>query len=406
MATKLKNLKITSVDLVDRGANPDAYVELFKRDAGTEQPKEVKPETKPETIEKASETEDKTFWKSVVSKITKLFINDPETDKEKDIKKYATSDSREPVKSFQENLLERRRTKICDELWDYIYSLQQTLCMVISSDATTEEISTKFQDALEAFNLAITDAKDKWIAGESYITKSETAPTQEFISYSINRLNTMAESIHKNVLPEDGGHEPMIDRSKMSAGELAIYDEIVKKYTLADHDKTTPEAEPAAAATDPAQVEKAAPAAEEKPQEPADPYAHLNPVVKAEIEALRKRADEAEEKELQEIAKKYEIIGKKPEDLVPVLKSLKKSDEKAYNEMISIMDASVEAVEKSALFGEIGRSGHGAVTETEEKIQTIAKGYVEKDPSMSMETAIAKAWTDHPELLDQYDSEY
>ena len=74
--------------------------------------------------------------------------------------------------------------------------------------------------------------------------------------------------------------------------------------------------------------------------------------------------------------------------------------------MISIMDASVEAVEKSAIFGEIGRSGHGAVTETEEKIQTIAKGYVEKDPSMSMETAIAKAWTDHPELLDQYDSEY
>lgn len=31
MATKLKNLSVTSVDLVDRGANPDAHIRLFKR---------------------------------------------------------------------------------------------------------------------------------------------------------------------------------------------------------------------------------------------------------------------------------------------------------------------------------------------------------------------------------------
>ncbi len=31
MANKLKNLSVTSVDLVDRGANPDAHIRLFKR---------------------------------------------------------------------------------------------------------------------------------------------------------------------------------------------------------------------------------------------------------------------------------------------------------------------------------------------------------------------------------------
>ena len=31
MATKLKNLSVTSVDLVDQGANPDAHICLFKR---------------------------------------------------------------------------------------------------------------------------------------------------------------------------------------------------------------------------------------------------------------------------------------------------------------------------------------------------------------------------------------
>ena len=30
-ATKLKNLSVTSVDLVDQGANPDAHIRLFKR---------------------------------------------------------------------------------------------------------------------------------------------------------------------------------------------------------------------------------------------------------------------------------------------------------------------------------------------------------------------------------------
>lgn len=31
MATKLKGLAVTGVDLVDQGANPDAHIRLFKR---------------------------------------------------------------------------------------------------------------------------------------------------------------------------------------------------------------------------------------------------------------------------------------------------------------------------------------------------------------------------------------
>ena len=34
MATKLKNLKITSVDLVEQGANPDAHIKLYKSKNG------------------------------------------------------------------------------------------------------------------------------------------------------------------------------------------------------------------------------------------------------------------------------------------------------------------------------------------------------------------------------------
>lgn len=44
MATKLKHLKVTSVDFVDEGANPDAHIRLYKRrdeaaaEPGTEDP--------------------------------------------------------------------------------------------------------------------------------------------------------------------------------------------------------------------------------------------------------------------------------------------------------------------------------------------------------------------------------
>ena len=38
MATKLKNLKITKVDFVDDGANPEAHIRLFKSKDGVEPP--------------------------------------------------------------------------------------------------------------------------------------------------------------------------------------------------------------------------------------------------------------------------------------------------------------------------------------------------------------------------------
>ena len=53
MATLLKNMKLTSVDLVGRGANQEAHISLFKGmdPEGSENPVTVAPET-PSTISK------------------------------------------------------------------------------------------------------------------------------------------------------------------------------------------------------------------------------------------------------------------------------------------------------------------------------------------------------------------
>lgn len=109
-------------------------------------------------------------------------------------------------------------------------------------------------------------------------------------------------------------------------------------------------------------------------------------------------------------AKKYEVLGEKPEELSKTLKTLKSAGGTAYNDMIGILDRNVAMVNNSGVFGEIGKSfsgGTAAVKKSaaEGKIDTIAKGLIEKDPSMPYNMALAKAWEAHPELVAEYENE-
>ena len=114
-----------------------------------------------------------------------------------------------------------------------------------------------------------------------------------------------------------------------------------------------------------------------------------------------------EKQEMTEIAKKYAILGEKPEELGEKLYNLKKSDETMYNTCIAMLDGQVALIEKSGLFSEVGKSDRGlstaggAVAKAEAKAQEIRKA----DPTLSYEAAIAKAWED-PVLMAEYDAEY
>ena len=146
----------------------------------------------------------------------------------------------------------------------------------------------------------------------------------------------------------------------------------------------------------------------EKSAQTDDPYAGLHPVVKAELERLKKRADEAETKELTEIAKKYEIIGKKPEELVPVLKSLKAAGGSAYTDMISVLDSSVEAVNKSSMFSEIGKSASyagGGVDASWARIEKKADELMTANPKLTRHQAVDLACQQNPKLVHEYESE-
>lgn len=121
-----------------------------------------------------------------------------------------------------------------------------------------------------------------------------------------------------------------------------------------------------------------------------------------EITELKKRLEYFENKELLDVAKKYEVLGKKPEEFVETLKSYKAAGDSVYNSVIAALDAAVDAIEKSQMFTEIGKKGNGDNgSGTTSKVQKFAQDIMKSDPSLNMYQAIDKAYQMHPELQDE-----
>lgn len=195
-----------------------------------------------------------------------------------------------------------------------------------------------------------------------------------------------------------------IDKSKLTPEELAQLEAIEKKAGVQEDDNT-PAADDVNKGTekkdDTQSTEKAAPAASDS-EDGEDIYKGLHPAVAAELKELRKRADAAEERELTEVAKKYEILGKKPEELAKTLKTLKAAGGTAYDDMISVLDASLASVEKSGAFNEIGKSRSGQ-PDAWDQIEKHADDIMKAAPTMTRAQAIEKACEQHPDLVAEYE---
>ena len=91
---------------------------------------------------------------------------------------------------------------------------------------------------------------------------------------------------------------------------------------------------------------------------------------------------------------------------------MKKSGDGVYNEYISVLDKSLDVLNKSGLFGEIGKSAYQsaptyggiAKSDAETKIDAIAADIMKSNPTMDRVQAIAKAWEEHPELAVEYEN--
>lgn len=416
MATKLKNLKIKKVDFVDQGANPDAHIRMVKRKNGEEQ-----------SAGEDSDRDTGGILKKFFAAIGKAAgMNQEEINSAMD--EIQKGDS----VSFGEKFKETKNRKIVDEIWDICYALQSSLCSILNDEELDSTgVATAMKGSLDEFNAVMQESIEEWSNGKeaSIVMKMEevSEPELQIMKSAVERLNEVIEKAEK-VPDADGPKEDQnqegeekemkIDKSKLTEAERAFLDSIEKRCgTEESGDAPTQNGTQDPAQNPPAQVDsswdsvsKSTTGTVETPQPNADNadniYKGLNPAVAAEIASLRKFREEAEERELTEVAKKYAIIGKKAEELVPLFKSLRAAGGTAYNDMIAVLDQTVEAVEKSGVFSEIGKSGNGSDgNSAEAKVSGIAKKLMEENPTLSYTQAMAKAWEDNPELLAEYDDQ-
>lgn len=370
MATRLKNLRIKKVDFVDEGANPDAHIMLYKNRDAAGKPAE--------SVEEGNMN----ILKRLVSAIAKtLGMKESQVDEAmEDIQK---GDS----ESFGERYAEVKNRKIADEIWDVCFAVQSSLCSILNDDdLDSTETSNAMMESLDEFHAVVKDAIAQWSNGKATnIVRKKEEITETELEAMKSAQERLAEFIEKSVViekkPENNmgqskGDKEMalvdIDKSRLTNAERAFLEDIEKRYGTnqsaaqeemgnelggyEDRSVTESGSEP--------QTKDSLPAANlaehtPGPSEGDDIYKGLHPAVRAELEGLKKICQAAEDRELNEIAKKYAIIGKKEEELVPVFKSLKAVGGTAYEDMIAILDQAVETVENSGAFSEIGKSGHG-----------------------------------------------
>lgn len=424
VATKLKNLKIKKVDFVDEGANPDAHIKLFKMKDSKEQPIE----------------EDSQGSGNILKKLFH-FIGKAAGITQEEIDSAVSEIQKSDSISFKEKLNETKNRKIADEIWDICYALQSSLCSILyDEEMDSSNAATAMQESLEEFTEVVKAAISQWAGGKeaSVVIKNEelSQTDLEIMKSATQRLHEVIEkaTVQKDKQKQfdsnqkqEGDREMKIDKSKLTDAEKAFLESIEKRYGTEDekiqsqdNNLTTPAAQAEGVQTESVitksitQTEQPLQAKEQSTlpsnqqvNEPDNIYKGLHPAVAAELEELKKFKQAAEDRELSDIAKKYAIIGKKEEELVPLFKSLKAAGGTAYKDMIAVLDQAVETVEKSGAFSEIGKSGHNSDFGSEAWAEAEAKAVElrKSKTGLSMAQALDEVFINNPELAKRCEEE-
>lgn len=430
MASKLKNLAVTKVDFVDQGANPDAHIRLFKRRDGAGEGKGAGADS----VEGMGQKEKGGIWKRLIHSIAKA-AGMEDSDIQNILEDVEKGDSR----TFAEEMGARGNGKIADEIWDVCMALNGSLCSILyDGEMDASQASDAMRESVQEFAEMMAGTVLEWCSGRTVgiIRKNagNLAPAElEAMKSARDRLCEQIEKAsampEENMEQEKGEAEEMkIDKSKLTPAERAFLEDIEKRCGEEETGGETTSAgggaglEPSGesgAVPDvrkSAHQENATPAAWDvnvpTAQAPLDAgdgkdiYKGLHPAVAAELQALQKYREQKETEELEAVAKRYQVLGRKPEELVQTFKSLKVAGGTAYDDMIATLDQSLDMVKKSGMFGEIGKSGgNSSGNAVQAKISDIAKGYMAKDPSLAYDAAVAKAWEDNPDIMAEYEEQ-
>ena len=372
MPTKLTDLKITKVDFVDAGANQRAHIALFKR------------------ASKGGEEMGTNKVQNIIHAIAKRFGL-----KENEVFDVAKSeDGAKTVGAVNSDL---KQQGICEEIWDVTDALRSSLLSIVRDDTVTDKTAF-LKQSLSEFNVAALGFANQWGGGNIAEVQKHMNPiemTAEDIALMKSRAAAMAGEVtspdaeNESVEKAEEDAEMKIDKSKMTAEERAFLEDIEKRYG-------TPEVEappaPAVQVAD-APVQKSA----------AEVLKEAMPEFAAMLETLQKRLEKQEDDEIMQVAKRYELLGKKPEELAPVLKRTKGASEEAYNQLITALDSALDIAKRSGMFIEIGSNGNGGATDAEARITKRAAEIRKENPDMNEYQARDKAFQENPDLIAAFE---
>lgn len=311
MTAKLKNLAITSTDLVDKGANPDAHIRLFKRDVEEDSHGGGIPDSPPETS--------------------------------------------------QENTVRKS---------------EQT--------AKVQAVADFFTDFFKGF-----------FSGEE---GSTSTLLQEMEVNKVVDVEVEVEVLEKGINKEEETVE--INLKNMSQEDRETLGHLAKKYDMGEISSEI---------TEEKEVQRlkhetgGTPTAPTSPTVPQDSPETVEKMATLETELkVMKRALKL--KELEDSAVKYEVLGKRKEELAVELYKMNEAGESILKAFTEALDGQLDLLEKRSLFHEIGSSASGSVGSTyelDEKALEIAK----RD-QISMAKATVLAYEEYPELALAYEKEF
>ena len=368
--TRLEDLEVKKIDAVDIGADQKANI-LIKKRGGVEEPKG-------------------NFFKRFFNAFCdSLGVNSEEV--RKSMEDEATS--------FDDVMNEKKIYDVRDQIWNACNSLEQSIVSILL-DKECEDKQAAIAQSIEQFKAFSDDASKSWIKLERAATdKEDTVVADDF------EIAKMQEVIEKSCDPETINKEEKENNMAFDISNMTEEEKKEALKALQDDAKANKEDAKKNSGSGEDQIQEAVNKAMSNAME--DVTKRFTSMMDKIMEPIQKRAEEAEQKSLEEVAKKYELLGTKAEDLVPVLKSMKETSDEAYNNFITSMDNNLAVIQKSGLFEEIGKSGgaHTGNDDTEGVAKMNAKvAEIKKSmPNLTDAQAQDIVMQNDPELRAMFD---
>lgn len=373
MPRRLTDLKITKVDFVDAGANQRAQIALFKHaPKGGEEVRESK-------------------IKSIIRAIAKRFGLE-----EDEVAEVAKAEG--GAKTFGAANSELKQQRVCEEIWNVTDALRSSLLSIMRDDTVTDKTAL-LKQSLSEFNVAALGFTNQWGNGniaEVQKYMNPIAMTAEDIALLKSRSAVLGGEVTSPIQEEttvnkaEEDSEMKIDKSKMTAEERAVFEDIEKRYGVPD--EAGSESAPVVQMAD-APVQKSA----------AEVLKEVMPEFSAMLETIQKNLEKQEDAEIMAVAKRYELLGKKPEELAPVLKRTKGASEEAYTQLITALDSALDIAKRSGMFNEIGSNGNGGATDATARIEKRVAEIRKENPQMNVYQARDVAFQENPELIAEFE---